>query len=86
MQRSVDRRAALCCVLATAGAVLAPRAVRAQAAFPNRAIRIVVPVAPGGGVDTFARLIAAKVKAQRDVSFVVEEAWSAWRSSSPCSP
>ena len=56
-------------------AVLAPcvRARRAaQAAFPNRAIRIVVPVAPGGGVDTFARLIAAKVKAQRDVSFVVE--------------
>src|SRR6187401_582969 len=72
MLRSVNRRAVLFRVLATAGAVLAPRAVRAQAAFPNRAIRIVVPVAPGGGVDTFARLIAAKVKAQRDVSFVVE--------------
>ena len=70
MQRSVDRRAALRRVLAAACAVLAPGAVRAQA-FPNRAIRIVVPVAPGGGVDTFARLIAAKVKAQRDVSFVV---------------
>ncbi len=26
----------------------------------------------GGGVDTFARLIAAKVKTQRDVNFVVE--------------
>jgi tripartite-type tricarboxylate transporter receptor subunit TctC len=31
-----------------------------------------VPVAPGGGVDTFARLIAAKVEQQRGVHFVVE--------------
>jgi tripartite-type tricarboxylate transporter receptor subunit TctC len=29
-------------------------------------------VSPGGGVDTFARLIAAKVKTQRDVHFFVE--------------
>jgi tripartite-type tricarboxylate transporter receptor subunit TctC len=33
---------------------------------------MVVPVSPGGGVDTFARLIAAKVKTQRDVHFFVE--------------
>jgi len=52
--------------------VLAPGIVRAQAVFPNRPIRIVVPVSPGGGVDTFARLIAAKVKTQRDVQFFVE--------------
>jgi tripartite-type tricarboxylate transporter receptor subunit TctC len=71
MKGWVNRRDALRGALAAAGAVLAPGIVRAQA-FPNRAIRIVVPVAAGGGVDTFARLIAAKVKAQRDVSFVVE--------------
>jgi len=58
--------------LAGAGAAIAPGVLRAQAAFPNRNIRIVVPVSPGGGVDTFARLIAAKVKEQRDVTFIVE--------------
>jgi tripartite-type tricarboxylate transporter receptor subunit TctC len=71
MKGRIDRRDVLRGAFAAAAAVLAPRVVRAQA-FPNRTIRIVVPVAAGGGVDTFARLIAAKVKTQRDVSFVVE--------------
>jgi tripartite-type tricarboxylate transporter receptor subunit TctC len=68
----MKRRDVLASMLATAGAAFAPRAGRAQAPLPNRPIRIVVPVAPGGGVDTFARLIAAKVKAQRDITFFVE--------------
>jgi tripartite-type tricarboxylate transporter receptor subunit TctC len=72
MTRIVNRRAAVVSVLAAAGASLAPAVVRAQAGFPNRTIRIVVPVSPGGGVDTFARLIAAKVKQQHDVTFIVE--------------
>jgi tripartite-type tricarboxylate transporter receptor subunit TctC len=71
MKRRIHRRDAMVSMLAAAGSVLAPRVVRAQA-FPMRTIRIVVPVAPGGGVDTFARLIAAKVKTQRDVTFIVE--------------
>jgi tripartite-type tricarboxylate transporter receptor subunit TctC len=66
----MNRRDAIRSLIATAA--FAPGAARSQAGFPNRPIRIVVPVSPGGGVDTFARLIAAKVKTQRDVHFFVE--------------
>jgi tripartite-type tricarboxylate transporter receptor subunit TctC len=67
----MKRRDVLASMLAGVGTIFAPSVVRAQA-FPSRNIRIVVPVAPGGGVDTFARLIAAKVKTQRDITFIVE--------------
>jgi tripartite-type tricarboxylate transporter receptor subunit TctC len=68
----MNRRFAIASLLAGAGAVLAPRIARAQSDFPARPIRIIVPVAPGGGVDTFARLIAAKISSQRKADFVVE--------------
>src|SRR6202043_93443 len=68
----MNRRDTLRSLIAAAGAAFAPEAARPQAGFPNRPIRMVVPVSPGGGVDTFARLIAAKVKTQRDVHFFVE--------------
>jgi tripartite-type tricarboxylate transporter receptor subunit TctC len=68
----MNHRVAIAALLTSAGVVLAPRIVRAQPSFPDRPIRIIVPVAPGGGVDTFARLIAAKIGAQRNVAFVVE--------------
>src|SRR3982075_1967205 len=69
MTRRINRRNAIASML---GVVAAPSVLRAQPGFPNRPIRIVVPVAAGGGVDTFARPIAAKAKTQRDVQFVVE--------------
>ena len=67
----MNRRSVLTAMAAATATVAAPRVLRAQA-FPARPIRVVVPVSPGGGVDTFARLIAAKVKQQHDVTFVVE--------------
>jgi tripartite-type tricarboxylate transporter receptor subunit TctC len=73
----MNRRDAIVSMLAAAGATLTPAAlapggVHAQAGFPSRTIRIVVPVAAGGGVDVFARLIADKIRALRNVSFIVE--------------
>jgi tripartite-type tricarboxylate transporter receptor subunit TctC len=68
----MNRRFAIASLLAGASAALAPRIVRSQSNFPERPIRIIVPVAPGGGVDTFARLIAAKISSQRKADFVVE--------------
>jgi tripartite-type tricarboxylate transporter receptor subunit TctC len=68
----MNRRYAIASMLATAGTVLSPIVGRAQSDFPNRSIRMIVPVSPGGGVDVFARLIAAKIGSQRNVQFVVE--------------
>ena len=68
----MNRRDATTSLLAAAGSLFAPCALRAQAGFPDRAIRIIVPVSPGGGVDTFARLIAAKIETQRRVQFIIE--------------
>jgi len=68
----MNRRDATTSLLAAAATGLVPRVLRAQAGFPDRAIRIIVPVSPGGGVDTFARLIAAKIETQRHIQFVIE--------------
>ena len=39
--------------------------------YPNRAIRMVVPFAPGGGTDTNACIVAQKLTEQLDVPVVV---------------
>ena len=54
------------------GALLAASDVRrlprptalAQAKFPNRPIRLLVPFAPGGGVDVVARIVGQKISEQ----------------------
>jgi tripartite-type tricarboxylate transporter receptor subunit TctC len=45
--------------------------VQAQA-WPSRPVRIIVPFAPGGGVDTVSRFLAQKLTEQLGSSFVVE--------------
>lgn len=44
----------------------------ALAAWPDRVVRIVVPLSPGGGADTTARVIAARLGAQLGQSVIVE--------------
>ncbi len=52
-------------VTVTAGAM-------AQTAYPNRAVRIVVPFAAGGPADNYARFIAQRLQDELKQSFVVE--------------
>jgi tripartite-type tricarboxylate transporter receptor subunit TctC len=55
---------------ATVGAL--PIAARAQAGYPSRTIRLVVPFSPGGGGDALGRLIAAKLSESLGQQVIVE--------------
>ena len=44
----------------------------AQTRFPERAVKIVVPFAAGGGVDVFARLIAQRLQDKFNSTVIVE--------------
>ena len=44
----------------------------AQGDYPSRTVRIIVPATPGGGSDTFARLIAQHLAKELNQQFVVE--------------
>lgn len=63
----IGRRA----IMAAGGAVLAAPAL-AQAAWPNRPVRVVVPFTPGGATDGMARVAAAKLQEKLGQPFVVE--------------
>lgn len=61
----------LAVLLALAGAAAAqPRAPGTD--YPNRPVRIVVALAPGGNADLNARLVASQLSAQLNQQFVVE--------------
>jgi tripartite-type tricarboxylate transporter receptor subunit TctC len=66
---SVQRRQ----LLALAGGGLAlPVVARAQGAWPDRPIRVIVPWAPGGSTDTIARLFQPRLAALLGQSVVIE--------------
>lgn len=54
------------------GALATPRAVFAQAAYPSRPIKLIVPYAAGGGTDFFARLAGQAMGATLGQTIVVE--------------
>jgi tripartite-type tricarboxylate transporter receptor subunit TctC len=39
--------------------------------WPDRSVRIVVPYAPGGGVDSFSRPIAQRLQEQTGQTFMI---------------
>jgi tripartite-type tricarboxylate transporter receptor subunit TctC len=63
--RLLNRRALLCATASVAAfaSVLAVPAAQAQATYPNKPIRLVVPFAAGGATDVLARVIGQKMAA-----------------------
>jgi tripartite-type tricarboxylate transporter receptor subunit TctC len=58
--------------LALMGLILAVGTLAAKADYPDKPVKIVVPVAAGGGVDVMARLLAQKLGERLNQQFVVE--------------
>jgi len=64
----MNRRA----VMASLAALGLPFGVQAQAAWPNRTVKIIDAAAPGGSTDIMARMVANKLAPRLGQSFVVE--------------
>jgi tripartite-type tricarboxylate transporter receptor subunit TctC len=64
-------RTASCVAAVAIVAMVAAADARAQT-YPAKAVRIIVPVAPGGGTDPQARLLARKFQESMGQTFVVE--------------
>ncbi|MDB5846909.1 MAG: 4,5-dihydroxyphthalate dehydrogenase [Rhodoferax sp.] len=68
----MKRRNTLLAAAALAASLLAPLATHAQAAYPNRAIRFVVPYSAGGLPDTVARIFAQRLGERLGQAVVVD--------------
>lgn len=68
---SIDRPALSRRTLAGAFAAIATPAL-AQDAWPNRPIRLVIPFAPGGPIDTVGRLVGERLREKLGQPFVID--------------
>lgn len=71
MIKKFFRRTALILATAVVGCVIMP-AASAQAAYPEKSIRLIVPFPPGGGADRVARTLTRKLTQTMKTAFVVE--------------
>jgi tripartite-type tricarboxylate transporter receptor subunit TctC len=69
---SPSRRKILCALPAVLLAAVLPHASAVAQAFPNRAVRLVVPFAPGGSTDVVARIVAAEMSKALGQQVVVD--------------
>jgi tripartite-type tricarboxylate transporter receptor subunit TctC len=70
--RSAGRRGALATLGGAALALGTPGLPRAQGAWPQRPVRVIVPFTPGGALDTVARMVAQKMAERLGQPFVIE--------------
>lgn len=56
----------------TAAMAVVPALASAQAAYPTRAIKIIVPAPPGGAIDTLARVVGDKIAVSLGQPVIVE--------------
>jgi len=70
---ALSRRQALLLSAGIAASLVAPAAwAQGPSGYPDRAVKIVVPFAPGAGTDAMARLVAQKLGEVMNATFVVD--------------
>jgi tripartite-type tricarboxylate transporter receptor subunit TctC len=68
----MNRRHLIACALGAAAASTLPAAARAQAAWPSRPVRVIVPYAAGGVVDVMTRAVTTRMSTEIGQPIVVE--------------
>jgi tripartite-type tricarboxylate transporter receptor subunit TctC len=70
--RRLSRRSVLSGALAVAAAPAALRQASAQAAYPARPVKVVIPYPPAGGADTVGRILFNKLGEMWGAQFVID--------------
>lgn len=68
----MDRRSFSRATLAAAVVAIAGAGQAQTAPYPNRTVKIIAPVAPGGGVDLVARTVAERLQKALGQPFIVD--------------
>lgn len=71
-RRSATHTIAGAVAVALGSLLLSPASAQAQANYPSRPLKLIVPFAPGGGVDLIARVVGQKLGERLGQSIVVE--------------